>query len=148
MAKAGSGHPVQLVAHESETTGNVYKKRVVPIGMEHFRVLFNLNEIRDKKTGKVLQESSYESYKDIRSNILQVAQNELYDLYLFHASNVWFDFQAGPRKGIGGKTSSIIIYIYTRENPKEYGLSIEPPKNYFPPFFPENSLKKRDLVEK
>ena len=55
----------------------------------------------------------------IRSNILQVAQNELYDLYLFHASNVWFDFQAGPRKGIGGKTSSIIIYIYTRENPKD-----------------------------
>jgi hypothetical protein len=102
-----------------ETTGNVYKKRVVPIGMEHFRMLFNLNEIRDKKTGKVLQESSYESYKDIRSNILQVAQNELYDLYLFHASNVWFDFQAGPRKGIGGKTSSIIIYIYTRENPKD-----------------------------
>ena len=53
-----------------ESTGNVYKKRVVPIGMEHFRMLFNLNEIRDKKTGKVLQESSYESYKDIRKNIL------------------------------------------------------------------------------
>ena len=73
-----------------ETTGNVYKKRVVPIAMEYFRVLFNLNEIRDKKTGRVLQESSYESYKDIRSNILQVAQNELYDLFMFHASNVWF----------------------------------------------------------
>ena len=87
--------------------------------MDYFRVLFNLNEIRDKKTGKVLQESSYESFKDIRSNILQVAQNELYDLYMFHASNVWFDYQAGPRKGKGGKTSSIIIYVYTRENPKE-----------------------------
>jgi hypothetical protein len=104
---------------QEETTGNVYKKRVVPIAMEYFRVLFNLNEIRDKKTGRVLQESSYESYKDIRSNILQVAQNELYDLFMFHASNVWFDYQAGPRKGKGGKTSSIIIYVYTRENPKE-----------------------------
>ena len=75
--------------------------------------------LKVKKTGKVLQESSYESFKDIRSNILQVAQNELYDLFMFHASNVWFDYQAGPRKGKGGKTSSIIIYIYTRENPKE-----------------------------
>ena len=69
---------------QEETTGNVYKKRVVPIAMEYFRVLFNLNEIRDKKTGRV-----------------------------------WFDYQAGPRKGKGGKTSSIIIYVYTRENPKE-----------------------------
>lgn len=104
---------------QEETTGIVYKKRVIPIEMDYFRVLFNLNEIRDKKTGKILQESSYESFKDIRSNILQVAQNELYDLFMFHASNVWFDYQAGPRKGKGGKTSSIIIYIYTRENPKE-----------------------------
>ena len=104
---------------QEDKTGNVYRKRVVPIAMDYFRVLFNLNEIRDKKTGKVLQESSYESYKDIRSNILQIAQNELYDLFMFHASNVWFDYQAGPRKGKGGKTSSIIIYVYTRENPKE-----------------------------
>ena len=104
---------------QEEKTGYVYKKRVVPIEMEHFRMLFNLNEIRDKKTGKVLQQSSYDSYKDIRSNILMVAQTELYDLYMFHASNVWFDFQAGPRKGKGGKTSSVIIYVYTRENPKD-----------------------------
>lgn len=104
---------------QEDKTGNVYRKRVVPIAMDYFRVLFNLNEIRDKKTGKVLQESAYESYKDIRSNILKVAQNELYDLFMFHASNVWFDYQAGPRKGKGGKTSSIIIYVYTRENPKK-----------------------------
>ena len=30
---------------QEETTGNVYKKRVVPIAMEYFRVLFNLNEL-------------------------------------------------------------------------------------------------------
>ena len=124
---------------QEEKTGYVYKKRVVPIEMEHFRMLFNLNEIRDKKTGKVLQQSSYDSYKDIRSNILMVAQTELYDLYMFHASNVWFDFQAGPRKGKGGKTSSVIIYVYTRENPKDglcrpWQMGDEELYPYEPPF--------------
>lgn len=33
-------------------------------------------------------------------------------------SNLWFDFQEGPRKGRGGKVSSIFIFIYTKEYPK------------------------------
>jgi hypothetical protein len=105
--------------HEQFIQGNVYKKRVVPISMDDFRQLFNLDEIRDPKTGKVLQPASLENFKDMRRSILDAAQDELLTMYLNNASNVWFDFQAGPRKGIGGKTSSIIIYIYTRENPKD-----------------------------
>ncbi len=102
-----------------EMIGRKFKKRVVPIGIDVFRMLFSLNEIKDSKTGKVLQKSSYDSYKDIRSNILKIAQDELYELYMLHISNVWFDYQAGPRKGIGGRISSIFLYIYTREEPKE-----------------------------
>ena len=45
--------------------GNIYKKRVIPISISDFRQLFNLNEIRDPKTGKVLQPSIYENSKDI-----------------------------------------------------------------------------------
>ena len=32
--------------------------------------------------------------------------------------NVWFDYQEGERKGRGGKVTSILLYIYTKENPK------------------------------
>ena len=34
-------------------------------------------------------------------------------------SDIWFDFQPGDKIGLGGRVSSIIIYIYTREHPKE-----------------------------
>ena len=32
--------------------------------------------------------------------------------------NVWFDYQEGERKGRGGKVTSILLYIYTKEKPK------------------------------
>lgn len=98
--------------------GNMYKERVLPISMDSFRALFNLNEVRDNRTGKILVPFTYRDYSDIRRNILEYAQKELYGLYMSNASDLWFDFQAGPKTGIGGKISSIIIYIYTREHPK------------------------------
>ena len=61
---------------------------------------------------------NFKSYKDIRVNILKVAQKELFWMYENGASDVWFDYQAGPKTGKGGKINSVIIYIYTRENPK------------------------------
>ena len=99
-------------------SGVIYKKRVLPIGMEYFRQIFNLDEIRDPRTNKVITPASYTNYKGIRINILEVAQAELYELYTCQQSNLWFDFQEGPRKGRGGKVSSIIIYIYTKDYPK------------------------------
>ena len=86
--------------------------------MEYFRQIFNLDEIRDPRTNKVITPASYTNYKGIRINILEVAQAELYELYTCQQSNLWFDFQEGPRKGRGGKVSSIIIYIYTKDYPK------------------------------
>ena len=105
--------------HEQFIQGNVYKKRVVPISMDDFRQLFNLDEIRDPKTGKVLQPASLENFKDMRRSILDAAQDELLTMYLNNASNVWFDYQTEGNGRKGGKVATIIIYIYTREHPKE-----------------------------
>ena len=38
--------------HEQFIQGNVYKKRVVPISMDDFRQLFNLDEIRDPRPAR------------------------------------------------------------------------------------------------
>ena len=99
--------------------GNQYKKRVIPINMNDFRKLFNLDEQRDPKTGKIIQPSIYENYKDIRRSILDVAQDELLSMYKCNASNVWFDYEASGKQGRGGRVANIIIYIYTREHPKQ-----------------------------
>lgn len=99
--------------------GNVYKERVVPIHIDSFRAIFNLNEIRDQRTGKMVKSSSYTDYTDIRRYILECAQKELFKLYMANESDIWFDYQPGDKIGQGGRISSIIIYIYTREHPKE-----------------------------
>ncbi len=104
--------------YSSKASGIKYKKRVVPIKLENIRSLFNIDEQVDPRTGKTKRSMSFKSYKDIRVNILKVAQEELYWLYKNEASDVWFDFQPGPRTGKGGKVSSVLLFIYTREHPK------------------------------
>ena len=99
--------------------GNIYKERVVPIHIDSFRTIFNLNEIKDQRTGRNIKSSSYNDYTDIRRFILEHAQKELFKLYMTNESDIWFDFQPGDKTGLGGRVSSIIIYIYTREHPKE-----------------------------
>lgn len=98
--------------------GNTYKERVVPLHIDSFRTIFSLNEERDQRTGKSIRSSSYVDYADIRRYILEYSQRELYRLYMVGESDLWFDFQSGPKTGKGGKVSSIFIYIYTREHPK------------------------------
>ena len=102
-----------------QAVGNVFKKRVVPIKMEDFRRIFNLDEIRDPRTKRVITPAIYTSFREVRSYILEATQMELYELYTANHSNLWFDFQEGPRKGRGGKVSSVFIFIYTKEFPKE-----------------------------
>lgn len=87
--------------------------------MSDFRRMFNLDEIKDLKTGKLKSKASYTCFTDIRRNILEVAQKELYELYRFGASDVWFDFQQGDRRGLGGKVDRVYIYVYTKEHPKD-----------------------------
>jgi len=98
--------------------GNTYKERVVPLHIDSFRTIFSLNEEIDQRTGKRIQHSSYNDYTDIRRYILESSQKELFTLFMVGESDLWFDYQPGPKFGKGGKVSSIIIYIYTREHPK------------------------------
>ena len=109
----------QYVDKESVSFGYSYKKGVIPMKMNIFRRLFNLNETRDQKTGIVKSKSSYTCYTDIRKNILEVAQKELFEMYEIGACDAWFDFQSGKRIGLGGKVDLIYIYVYTREHPKK-----------------------------
>ena len=109
----------QYADRESSSLDRHYKKRVIPLKMGDFRKMFNLDEKRDMKTGKVQSKASYTCFTDIRRNILEVAQKEMYELYRFGASDVWFDFQQGDRRGLGGKVDRIYIYVYTKEHPKD-----------------------------
>ena len=102
--------------HEQFILGNVYKKRVVPISMDDFRQLFNLDEIRDPKTGKVLQPASLENFKDMRRSILDSAQDELLTMYLNNASNVWFDYQTEGNGRKGGRERVRSNDFYEAEN--------------------------------
>lgn len=113
------GGDYRFYSMEQQAQGNTYKKRVIPIRISDFRCLFNLDEIRDSKTGRVLQPNIYENYKDIRRYILETSQDELLTMYKCNASNVWFDYDADGQRGRGGKVSTITIYIYTREHPKQ-----------------------------
>lgn len=74
---------------------------------------FNFEEVKDTRTSKIEQSKKYENYKNIRHFVLNAAQAELLAMYKWGASDVWFDYQAGERKGRGGKVSSIIFNVYT-----------------------------------
>ena len=108
----------RFCSQTEEDAGNIYKKRVLPIQMTDFRRIFNLDEIRDPRTKRIITPASYTSFKDIKTRILDVAQKELFELYGCYHSNLWFDYQEGAKKGRGGKVSSIYVYIYTRDFPK------------------------------
>ena len=112
------GGDFRYIGGTEKAEGDVYKKRVLPIKMELFRKIFYLDEVIDQRTKQVINKASYTNYRDIRLNILDVAQKELYELYANGFCNIWFDYQEGERKGRGGKVSSIVLYVYTREFPK------------------------------
>ena len=64
----------RYVENDAETAGTVYKKRVLPIEMDKFRRIFNLEEVVDPRTKKVITPATYTNFKNMRMNILDVAQ--------------------------------------------------------------------------
>ena len=130
--------------------GNTFKKRVAWFSMDDFRRLFNLNEVRDSRTGKIVTPAIYKSYADIRRNILNTAQDELYTLYTYGVSDVWFDYAIDTIEGSGSRVSSILIFVYTREHPKQ-GVQ-RPWQKGDPPLFQFETdnkvIKKKTASEK
>lgn len=93
-----------------------YKKNVVPISITDFRRIFNLDEEKDPRTGKVIRKKMYHNFAQMRRRVIEPAISELNDLFLIGASNVWFDCL---EQRTGRKVTSLCLFVYTRENPKQ-----------------------------
>lgn len=102
------------------TDGTRYKKNVVPISIADFRRIFNLDDIRDARTGKIITRGKYPNFKDVKRRVIAPSQEELYELYLAGHSNVWFDYWEGKERR---KVTTIYLFVYTKENPKADSVS-------------------------
>ena len=94
-----------------------FKKNVFPIRIDQLRYLLDLKEKRDARTGSVLIQEKYSNFSDLAKRVLFPAQKELYQLYYQGKSNVWFD--CIPYQKQGRKIVSLLLFIYTRQRPKE-----------------------------
>ena len=119
LKQLGKNARVITTDRQKKFEGKTYKKRVFVLDIDKFRDLFNFEEVKDLRTNKTEQHERYRNYKNIRHFVLDAAQKELLAMYKWGASDVWFDYQAGERKGRGGKVSSIVFYVYTKEHPKK-----------------------------
>lgn len=99
----------------TDKDGNRYKKNVVPVTIADFRRIFNLDEVKDARTGKVVKKALYTNFKDVRKRVIEPSLNELHELYITGHSNVWFDYL---EEKTGRKVTTIYLFVYSRENPK------------------------------
>lgn len=73
-----------------------------------------------------INKAFYNSFREIRQNILDTAQRELYDLYENGFCNVWFDYQVGGTKGKRGQSDfHLTIYLYQGESQTWRSSSLE-----------------------
>lgn len=103
----------------SNDYGFVYAKNVLPVSIDKLRSIFGLREVKDARTGKVESKSKYSNYNGIKTNILLQAQKELYRLHTIDDDCIWFDFQPISKNKRGSKVKAVLIYIYTKDNPKK-----------------------------
>ena len=101
----------------SKSSDCAFRKNVYPITIEQLRYLLDLVERKDERTGKVITKGKYNNYCDLRRSVLLPAQTELYELFHQGKSEVWFD--CVPFQRIGRKIASILLFIYTKDNPKQ-----------------------------
>jgi hypothetical protein len=103
----------------SRDLGFTYAKNVIPVSIDKLRSIFGLREVKDARTGKVESKSKYSNYNGIKTNILLQAQKELYRIHTIDNDCLWFDFQPLSKNKRGSKVKTVLIYIYTKENPKK-----------------------------
>lgn len=96
--------------------GRRYKKNVIPIDIENFRRIFNLEDVIDPRTKKIITKGKYKNFNDIRRRVIEPSLTELYDLYIAGRSNVWFDYML---EKTGRKITRIYLFIYSHNHPKE-----------------------------
>lgn len=104
---------------QSRSMGFTYAMNVIPVSIDRLRELFGLEEKKDARTGKVEKKKKYRNYNGMQTNILEQAQKELYTLHQFDRECPWFDFQPVSKRKRGSKVKTVLLYIYTKGNPKK-----------------------------
>lgn len=99
----------------TDKDGNRYKKNVVPISIADFRRIFNLEEVKDARTRKVVKKAQYTNFNDIKRRVIEPSLKELHELYYTGHSNVWFDYL---EEKTGRKVTMIYLFVYSKKNPK------------------------------
>lgn len=103
--------------HREKPNDLAFKKNVFPIHTTTLRYLLDLGEKREARTGKVIAKEKYPNYSHLYRSVILPAQTELYELYHAGQSEVWFD--CIPFRREGRKVVSLLIFIYTKSNPKQ-----------------------------
>lgn len=103
--------------------GSRLKHNVVPIEIGMLRRIFNLEEEKDAKTGKVISARKYSNFKDVKKRILEPAKKTIDDLYYSGRCNVCFDYTVETE---GRKTTGIYLFIYTKDNPRKNEENLSP----------------------
>ena len=94
-----------------------FKKNVLPVHIETLRRLFGIDDQIDERTGKIKVKGKYANFTNFKRNVVSVAQEELYELYHSGNSEVWFD--CVPFQRTGRKVTAVVLFIYSKENPKQ-----------------------------
>lgn len=101
----------------SNLQDRAFKKNVLPLRIETLRYLLDLQEQRDERTGKVITKGKYDNFCNLYRKVLLPALQELCELYHKGSSEVWFDCVPFQREG--RKITSVVLYIYSKKNPKK-----------------------------
>ena len=88
-----------------EALGNMYKKRVIPFQMDVFRRIFNLEEVRDARTKRIITPASYQNYKDIKQKLGFVT-----DSYLCEVLPVALDAEQAEHLKLAEGTLALMLH--------------------------------------
>lgn len=69
------------------------------------------------ESGKIKTKGKYSNFTDLKRKAVLPAMKELYELYHEGLSEVWFD--CVPYQRQGSKIISVLLMIYTKDNPKQ-----------------------------
>lgn len=105
-----------------------FKQNILKISITDFRTIFGLTELRDLKTGKVIEKEKLVRFRAMENKVIIPSRDELYKLYKLGLSDVWFDYTVERSgRGRGGSPKFLYIFFYTKEMPKSTDLEFDRP---------------------
>ena len=134
---------------DPSTPHEIYKKCVIKMSVDAFRFTFGISELRDLRTGEVIEKEKYQRFKTMVEKVVLTAQRELFELYEINKCDVWFDFEVSDRYGRGrnGSPKSLRFYIYSREHPKSKDATLDRPwQEGDEPLYPYEEHPKKSIT--